>query len=373
MKVQYTKSSYTNLFKHPAMGISLHNWITILYKAKFNISIGFIPKAFFLTGMIFLNTPFHLYEYLRYAKRINKVKLKSPLFVLGHPRSGTTYLNNVLSKDSSYSYSTTYDVLVPHILLTFGKVLKSMLRNSLPKTRPQDNVKMTIDTPKEEEFAMANMSQTSYIHSFFFPKSALKIFNESVLFSEGNLRNHWKKKYDYFLKKMVFKYKNNRLLLKSPANTARLKEIIELYPEAKFIHIYRNPYDVYLSTERLYERILPITSFQKANNHNMEKYIIEAYSKMYQKYFLERKNIPSNQLFEVSYESFVKEPVATIQKAYKHLGLNGFKEAEEIFSREINNVVSYKKNKYNSIPESIKEKINADWKFAFEEFGYELE
>ncbi len=355
------------------MGISLHNWILLLFKARFNIAIGFFPKVLFLTGMILFNTPFHLYEYLKYSRKIKKMKLKSPVFVLGHPRSGTTYLNNILSMDPAFSYSSTYDVLTPHVFLTFGKVFKKMLQKSLPSTRPQDNVKMTVDTPKEEEFAMANMSQTSYIHGFFFPKRILKVFNESVLFSEGNYSGHWKKKYDYFLKKLVFKYGNNQLLLKSPANTARLKEIVELYPDAKFIHIYRNPYDVYRSTERLYEKILPITSFQKADNHKMEDYIIKAYSKMYQKYFHERTSIPVAQLFEVSYEDFVKEPVLTIEKAYNHLGLTSFKEAEVMFLQGVNDVVSYQKNKYTSIPESIKEKINTEWKFAFDEFGYELE
>jgi hypothetical protein len=373
MNIQFTKSSYTNLFKHPAMGISLHNWIILLFKVRFNIYIGFLPKALFLTGMIVFNTPFHLYEYFIYSSKIKRVKLKSPVFVLGHPRSGTTYLNNILSKDPVFSFSSTYDVLTPHVFLTLGKGFKNMLKKALPSTRPQDNVKMTIDSPKEEEFAMANMSQASYIHGFFFPKRIMKIFNESVLFTEGNYSNHWKKKYDYFLKKLAFKYNNNQLLLKSPANTARIKEIVELYPDAKFIHIYRNPYDVYRSTERLYEKILPITSFQKVDNPKMEKYIIEAYSKMYQKYFKDRKDIPSNQLFEVSYETFVKEPLATIEKAYTHLGLRSFKEAEELFLREVKDVVSYQKNKYTSIPKSIKEKINVDWKFAFDEFEYELE
>jgi len=372
MNIKFKISDYTNLVKHPGMGMSLHNWIMLLFKNRFNIFIGFLPKVFFLTGTIVFNTPFHIYEYLRYSGKINKIKLKQPVFVLGHPRSGTTYLNNLLSKDSSFAYSNTYDVLTPHIFLTFGNGLKNLLAKSLPSTRPQDNVKMNIDSPKEEEFAMANMSETSYIHGFFFPKRIVKNFKESVLFSKDDYSNHWKKHYDYFLKKIAFKYNKKQLLLKSPANTGRLKEIYEMYPDARFIHIYRNPYKVYSSTERLYEKILPITSFQKISNSVMENYIIEAYAGMYRKYLKEKALIPENQLFEVSYEEFVKNPVVIIEKAYHHLGLSSFNEAKELITNAVNDVSSYKKNSYEGIPESIKRKINEEWKFAFDEFGYEL-
>jgi len=231
---------------------------------------------------------------------------------------------------------------------------------------------MNIDSPKEEEFAMANMSETSYIHGFFFPKRIVKNFKESVLFSKDDYSNHWKKHYDYFLKKIAFKYNKKQLLLKSPANTGRLKEIYEMYPDARFIHIYRNPYKVYSSTERLYEKILPITSFQKISNSVMENYIIEAYAGMYRKYLKEKALIPENQLFEVSYEEFVKNPVVIIEKAYHHLGLSSFNEAKELITNAVNDVSSYKKNSYEGIPESIKRKINEEWKFAFDEFGYEL-
>jgi len=373
MNFKFKFSDYTSFFKHPAMGISIHNWVLLLNKHRFNIYIGFIPKASLITFFALFNSPFHLFEYLRFSSRIKKVKIKTPVFVLGHPRSGTTYLNNILSKDPVFSYSATYDVLTPHIFLTFKKGLKLMMSKAMPSTRPQDNMKLSINSPNEEEFAMANISQTSYMHGFFFPKDILQNFKESVVFNDTKFSNHWKKRYDFFLKKLAYKYTAQQLLLKSPANTGRLKEIAELYPDAKFIHIYRNPYDVYLSTERLYEKVLPITSFQQVDNKKMETYIIEAYALLYKKYLLDKKQLPKEQLFEIKYEDFVKNPVETIEKAYHQLGLKTFKEAEQLFKNEVNAEKDYVKNSYATVPPSIKKIINEKWKFAFDEFGYPIE
>ena len=62
----------------------------------------------------------------------------------------------------------------------------------------------------------------------------------------------------YFVKKISYKYIGKRVLLKSPANTGRIKEILEVYPDACFIHIHRDPYAVYQSNVKLYEKILPL-------------------------------------------------------------------------------------------------------------------
>ena len=220
---------------------------------------------------------------------------------------------------------------------------------------------------------MANMSETSYIHGFFFPRRIVRTYAESVLLTDSKFKEHWKKRYDFFLKKIAFKYNSEQLLLKSPCNTARVEAILELYPDAKFIHIYRNPYDVYRSTERLYEKILPIASFQKVSNAEMEKYIMHAYESMHRQYLEKRKDIPKNQLFEMRYEDFVKEPKQHLEKAYQHLGLDRFSAVEDELMKEIKREVDYKKNTYSDIPKAIKEEINTRWKFAIEAFGYAVE
>jgi hypothetical protein len=172
------------------------------------------------------------------------------------------------------------------------------------------------------------------------------------------------------MKKLSFQYPEKNLLLKSPANTGRLKELYELYPDAKFIHIYRDPFKVYLSNERLYEKILPLIGFQKVRNEFMEEHILYAYEAMYKKYLDDRTLIPSNQLIEFSYEEFIAAPEETMRNAYAKLALGSFEKALPFFKEELQSTEDYKPNSYLKMDEALQNKIISRWKFAFDAFGY---
>jgi omega-hydroxy-beta-dihydromenaquinone-9 sulfotransferase len=373
MDLKIKSSSFINVFKHPLMGISFHNWMRVLAVDNFRIHLFFLPKVLFMTGATILNAPFQLFEYLKYSRKIKKQVVKAPVFILGHPRSGTTYLHYLMSKDEQFAYCTVYDAILPHIFLSGGKLFKNMIASSLPPTRPQDDVKVTIDSPKEEEFAMASISRTSYMFGFYFPRKAQKQFERSVLFSHKQKdADHWKKHFDFFLKKLTLKNNGKPLLLKSPANTGRVKEILELYPDAKFIHIHRDPHEVYRSTVRLYEKIIPITSFQAANEGEMHQYIIDSYRMMYEKYLKNIENLNENQLVEISFKDLEANPISELEKAYQDLGLGGFVSAVDAILAEVKSSSDYKKNTYKPLDDSTETLLKKEWGTVAAKMGYSL-
>lgn len=373
MKIEYKPIHYLNVTNHTAIGTDLITWLNVLAKNRFAVGVPFIPKAFFITTAALLNAPFQLIEKSIYSKRIAAATVEKPVFILGHPRSGTTYLQYLLSRDPQFAYCSTFEGLVPHVFLTGGKPLQKVMQLLMPSTRPQDNVKISASLPVEEEFAMASISETSWVHGLYFPDSLTKVFNEEVIFSSANekIKNHWQRNFQFFLKKVSYRYNEKTLLLKSPANTGRMKEIHEIFPDARFVHIHRNPYEVYQSCERLYEKVLPMLSFHKADNEKIRDYIFYFYEQIYKKYLRDREMVPANQWYEFSYEDFVKHPVATMENAYDHLGLSGFEDARPFFESEAADATSYQKNAYSTISAADRERINHQWKFAFDAFGYQ--
>jgi omega-hydroxy-beta-dihydromenaquinone-9 sulfotransferase len=373
MRLRYKTSDFFNP-THTAIGIDLISWFQLLWKNKFAIDIRFLPKAFFLTVFTVLNAPFQLYEYLIYSKRIKRIKIKQPIFILGHPRSGTTYLQYVLSQDPRFTFCQTYEGLAPHVFLSSGEIVKSILNIFMPGTRPQDNVKAGASLPIEEEFALGSMSKTSWVHGLYFPKNIFNVFDECVVFQkEEAQKEHWKKHMLFFAQKLMYRNPDKILLLKSPCNTARIKEILEVFPDARFIHIHRNPYEVFLSNEGLYEKILPILGLHRVTNEFMQKYILYMYEALYKKYFLEKIALPEHQLCEIAYIDFISDPMTQLKKVYQQLEFGSFDDIADFLSKEVSQSDTYQKNTYATIDESIKAQINARWKFAFDAFGYTVE
>ena len=276
MYVPYEKKYYLMFDEQPLAGTTLRNWIMLLIENKFRISWQFIPKAIYITIMLLILSPLRIKEKKFCEKKIKDIDVPSPIFIIGHWRGGTTFLHYLMGQDKNLAYVSTIETLAPNIFITNEKLLRSIVEKSLPDKRPMDNLEMEMDLPYEEEYAIANMCPFSFYHGWYFPKKIDYYFDKYVLFknvSNKTIKN-WGDTYKYFLQKIAYKKAKKRILLKSLVNTAKIKHLLRLFPGAQFIHIYRNPYKVYMSTWKLYEKILPIFSFQHVKKEELDKSII---------------------------------------------------------------------------------------------------
>jgi hypothetical protein len=262
--------------------------------------------------------------------------------------------------------------MTPWVFLRYERFFGNIVKKYLPKKRPMDDLESDINLPYEEEYAIANFIPYSFYNGWYFPKNLNNYFKKYVLFEnvKPSVILDWKVTYKYLLQKISYKYGGRQILLKSLVNTAKIKHLLELFPEAKFIHICRDPYKVYLSTWRLYERILPIFSFQHISKESLDSFIISFYKGLYTKYFEEKKMIPSNNLVELRYEDFYKNPVNNLKKVYNSLNLNHFNTNRQNFEKFARPYIDYQPNNYE-ISNEVKEKICKEWAFAFEEFRYD--
>lgn len=355
---------------HILSGSSLSNLWHLWKDNRFRVERAFVPKFLLCIFIAFLNTPFALLEKLLYNRRIRKTPIQPPVFILGYPRSGTTYLFYLLSKDPNLAFCKTYECMGPHVMFTFGSVLRFIGKRALPSKRPMDNLALGADLPKEEEFAIGNMGIESMASAYYFPKKFSEYFQRFVLFSgSGKERQNWEKNFIWLLKKLSLKNPGKRLLLKSPFNTGRLRWIAALFPEARFIHIYRHPYAVFSSNERLFEGILPQLAFQKVANEEMEEHIFYTYQATMEQFFKDKAGLPDKRLVEISYEDFIKNQVDTLRRIYQELELGDFESVLPIFEKEIRQYDNYQTNAYALTPEKEKE-VYHRWRFAFDAFGY---
>lgn len=356
--------------KQPLAGSSLTNWIRLLWENHFAIDLKYLPRALYVIFIIIITIPFRIFEKIRFDKIVNKTTVKDPIFIIGHWRSGTTYLHNIMSKDKNLAHVSTFQTMAPGIFLGWKNLFEPIVEKSLPETRPMDNVKMAPEFPYEEEYAIANLSPYSFHHGWYFPKNMACYYKKFVLFDNVSeeVIGEWKKTYLYFLKKVTLQ-SGKRLLLKGLVNTARVKLLLEIFPNAKFIHIYRNPYEVYFSTMKLYKNILPIFAFHDISEKEIEKNVLDFYEKMYQKFFDEKDLIPDGNLVEIRYEDFIQDPLEELKRIYSELDIPSFEKSKEDFKKYIASQSEYEKSKYK-LDDETREKIYSKWKFTIDKWEY---
>jgi len=176
---------------------------------------------------------------------------------------------------------------------------------------------------------------------------------------------------DIFLKSLTFLQPEKRVVLKSPPHTGRIKALLERYPDAKFIHIHRNPYSIFPSTYNLWMRLSKDEGAQNPKGVGMEDYVFNALNTMYDAFEEDVKNLPANQFCDIAYKELTSAPVETLEKIYRTLELEGFNEARAVFEQYADSQKEYKKNKFSMEPE-LKTQIASKWKRYFERYGYEM-
>lgn len=362
----------TKVTEQTLTGTSIVNWFQLLRDNKFKISWCYLPRALFISLITSLTAPFALYEKLRYRKKIKQTKItKPPVFIIGHWRSGTTFLHTLMIKDQNFAYVSNMQAFMPSVFISGGRLFKHVLKRLLPAKRRMDNVRLGIHEPQEEEYALANLSSMSLYHGMVFPQNLREYSKFCSLdgLPEKKVAK-WKKVFQRFLQKITYYSHGKQLILKNPSNTFRIKLLLEMYPRAKFIHIYRNPYDVYLSTLKMYNELFPYFFLQEPyTDQEGQDFIIDLYEEMFIKYFAEKDLIPDGNLIEVKYEDFVENPIQGLQAIYQSLDLKYFEESNENFNSYLESVKGYKKNKHE-LDETVIEKISSRWQFTVQRWGY---
>jgi len=353
------------------IGISLKEWLKLLYDNKFNVKSRFIPKIFLLTIANVILAPFILYERLRFRKKIRITKItEDPVFILGHWRSGTTHLHKMLAFDEQFGYITLTESGLPHLFLTGSKMIHLIMKPLTPKKRPTDDVDMFPEMPHEHEFALLFLSMLSPIIMFAFPKN-MEQYRKYLTLDNASPEQveEWKKWFLYLIKKLTIKEKGKQLILKNPLDTCRLKHILELFPNSKFVHIYRDPYGLFFSTLKLHKHNAGIYAMQK-QDYDIRELILETHVEMYDRYYEDIKLIPEGNLVDVQFEKLSENPITELEKIYSGLGLDGFDKLKERVKPYLKSVEGYTPSKYK-LSEEDKITIYSYWQKTIDKWGYE--
>jgi omega-hydroxy-beta-dihydromenaquinone-9 sulfotransferase len=351
-------------------GSSFGNWIKLLASGP-PIHWTRFHKIASITALSLVNSCSNLCESVIYGRKIAQQKIEHPpIFILGHWRSGTTLLHNLMTLDHQFTFPNLYEVMFPANFLLTEKVVTSLTSWLIPKTRPMDNVEAGFHLPQEDEVGLVLLSGLSPYLMLAHPndRSKYERFFELTDVSKDEL-TRWKERFLYFLKKLTIK-NNKPIVFKSPTHTFRIPLLLEMFPDAKFVYIYRDPYAVYNSSIHLRRTMFAENGLGAAvTEETMQKETLEIYTHCMETYERTRSLIPTGNLHELRFEDLEIDPLGEMRRIYDGLNLNGWNQMEPVIEKTLPELTRYQKNSFK-MDESLMRKVYNQWKPWFDRYGY---
>jgi hypothetical protein len=353
------------------IGITGSNLVKLLGENKFAVDPQYWSRMFRLFYLAGRNSYFLRQENRLYKDKISQGEIQPPVFVLGHWRSGTTLLHSLLSLDQQFAYPTLFQVSKPYIFLVREPEVAKIFEGVSAQKRPMDNIQVTFNSPGEDEFALAVGSLRSPLIGWTFTRREA-FYDRFLSFKDASDKeiDEWKDFFIWFMKKLSYRYPGKRIILKSPTHTARIKLLLEMFPGVKFVHIHRNPEDVFRSTLKLYKDAVPRSYLQKPVNEDFENSIINRYKILYDAFFEDKALLSENQLCEVSFEELEGNMEAQINRIYQELDLPGYETFKPELVAYLEKIKNYQKNTYEPIATQTREKLYQACPRCFQEWGY---
>jgi hypothetical protein len=368
-RMSWREALMTKLGAGGLAGITLGRWLRVLRENNFAVDWPYWGRAAVITLGSMPNTVLSAWENVVYRTRIRNTRIDPPLFILGIWRSGTTLLHNLIAQDDRFAYPNTYQVSFPQTFLTTEKTNARLMGFFLPKKRPMDNVTFGFAEPQEDEFALWPLLG-GLTMGWAFPRRA-GFYNRYLTLRDLSAKEaaEWKAALTWFLQKVAFKH-GKPLVLKSPAHTCRIKVLLELFPEARFVHIRRHPFDVFRSTGHWLRSGTPVWTLQRPEYRDLDDRIIRQYKEVYDAFFEERGLIPKGRFHDVSFEELEADPIGQVRQIYEALGLPDFKTTEPMLQRYVDSLAGFKKNVLPDPPGELQARIAREWRRCFEAWGY---
>jgi len=271
-----------------------------------------------------LETRLRLVSQWQQIPQIQDVSIRSPIFITGLPRSGSTFLHDLFANDPVNRVPLTWEVMFP---LPFSKRTKD---------DPESRIRKA-----ENRLRLMHLTNPSIVKAHpigaRLPQECIAIMSYSLL-SEEFLCMFWVPLYEKWLRtqdmRLAYRFHRNfishlpcpspaeRWVLKAPDHVYSLDALIEIYPDARIVFLHRDPMKVLGSVASLATKLRSTFSSQidpMRTGINEARVLNEVTMKMME--FRDRYPSLCDRFIDVQYLDLVRNPVATIQRIYERFGL----------------------------------------------------
>ncbi len=351
---------------------------------------GFFP-VFYVTEAITRSS--FLLDNLIYGA-FRRQPIHKPVFIIGNPRSGTTYLQRVLAKDEhTFTCMRLWETLfAPSVsqrraartLLRLTGSSASALRRILwrleqlvlGKNRVHES---SLFAPEEDQYYMvhiwsalivwhlAGMLDEAYIYTRFDTRMNRADQDRIMNFYRRGIQRH------------LYAHRNRpggsslHYLSKNPSATPKVAALYRHFPDARVIYLVRNPLDMVPSMVSVLEYAWQLLGSPPKRYMGRERILAMAHH--WYEYPLKRLDqAPKESYIIVRYDDLIADVRGTVERIYNHFDLPLQPEYVEYLRRETVRERRYKStHQYDLVEMGLSgEQIVTDFRVVFERFDFDM-
>jgi hypothetical protein len=320
-----------------------------LLKLLFRNGLSLNPKILFRFLFILQNgiwaSFFKRRERLKFGKALSNTPIpEDPIIIIGHWRTGSTLLHQLMSLDKNLVAPSVFQVSLPDSFLISEKYYRPVMSSMMSPTRPMDNVKLGFNEPQEDEYALLKLTADSPLKHLIFQQQDDYFLKKSKDYQPDN-KEAWKEAILQFCMKLNYASKK-RIILKNPFHSLRTELLQEAFPHVRFIHIHRHPYKVVPSTINMWNIVARQNRLKGKWKEPSVREVTEVLNDMLFKIRNSLALMPAGTWSEINFEMFEKEPLISLRKIYAEIGLEYNSEFEASVIEYMSGLKEYKKNNF---------------------------
>jgi hypothetical protein len=267
-----------------------------------------------------------------------EMKIRQPVFIIGNPRSGTTFLQRLLARDEENFLSMqTWEIFAaPSIITrkafrltvraarTIGVQISRRIRKLENLWKESDRIhRLKLRAPEEDEYLFIHNFSTMKIWSF----AAMEEDADPYIFFDDSIPNNQKGRLmDYYqacIRRHIYFHagESKHYLSKNPNFSPAIGTLLDRFPDAKFIYLIRTPLKAIPSHVSLKEREWQMLG-SPLEKYACRDFILRSSEHWYDYPLKKLKSLPTDQRVIVAFDDLVTNTQSTVQEIYHQLGLD---------------------------------------------------
>ena len=263
---------------------------------------------------------------------IKREQIVRPMFILGLPRSGSTFLHSLMAQDPANRVPLTWEMMFP----------------SPPPIAADQDSDPRIERAETIITAMGLQSpEILALHPFGARRPEECHLMMEIMLLGDNLPACWRmptfnkqrtatdlalgyRTHRMVLQNLQHRYRCERVMLKNPGNIFYLPTLLSVYPDALLVQTHRDPAKVSPSVAALLVMMRKASSDSAPPPDKIALGNLRAFAEGLMKAIAFREQPGMNERFcDVHFRQLVSDPIGTVERVYAHFGLALSSEARQ--------------------------------------------